>query len=429
MRGIINGKDVLFLVNTGDGYEPFVCAKDLSIETTASFVGIATKGDGAWRKSAYQDIGYTISMTSVVKLDEESFSAFDILAYQRNFLELPYKIVFVDQDNNKPKTIKGVALVERVNISANTSQLSLGDISLTGSGAYTEIDCEAFVGHVSTAYLSNNTVSVTLSEITGNPASFFYQLDNEIEVETTETFFYLLSVPGGNHTLIVTPVCEDGNRGEETVYDFSTIGVVENPTCGMPTGINVSSISTTSAAISWVYGSSNTSVDITLTNVNTGNPLYFTGITTSPYIVHNLLPGTTYEMSLQGNCGVSNKSQPYTVPFVTLDNLTIFTRLHINNYSSDITVTRVLINGAVERSTPVEPNTIATESIHAGMATVVVEYTHAGSGAASIAVNTTRSRACQNAAVASGILTLTYPDISIPSLGVEININPNACTG
>lgn len=422
--GIINGKDAIFLVDEGDGYVPFVCAKDLSIETTAGHVPTATLGDGAWAKFAYQDLSYSITMNGVATIDDTRFSTFNINNYLINFLELPFKIHFIDQDGLFEKTIKGSALVERCAISANTGQLVLGDISLKGNGAYQMIECDALIGSMMASFPGGGTVQVALSDVTGDPVSFFYQLDNGLQQETTLTTFNLLSVPGGYHKLIVIPVCASGYRGEEALLEFSNFGVVPNPACGMPTGVSITNVSYSGFRVNWTYGLANTGVTIRVQNSTTGLPMFYTASGSFKDIT-NLVPGTQYNITIYGNCGATEESQRAGLVATTLTSGSLPT-LTIRNFTTSITISQIQINGVVVRSTPVEPNTEVTEIVSAGLSDIEVFYGHVGSDDASIKVVTASQMDCQGV-VSNGIGSNVYTAISIPTTGIEINVNPNLC--
>lgn len=427
MQGVINGKDVIFAVKNGGDYVPYLCAKDLTIETIATLIQVATIGDGAHDKFKYQSIGYSINMSGVIKINPDAFSAFNLLFLQLSFLELQYKITFVDQDGINSKIIKGTCLVERNSISGSAGSMALNDVTLRGSGAFSVIECDAQIeALIETDLNGDGTVRVTV--IDGFPASFFYQLDSNIEVESTDLTYTFLSPPEGYHTVRVTPACASGKRGETIVIDFSNVANPVNPTCGVPDGFSVTNITDNAMTVNWAAGLNNTSYNLLFKNVNTGAITPYNNITGTTKTVTGLIAGASYEISLQANCGVEKSAVVSQVKTTTSTGPR--PTLYINNYSSAITVLSVVVDGVTIRSTPVSPSTNVAESISLGFKSIVqVVVNRTGSADASIAVAVSGKRSCHSVPLLANPITETYGDFSVTTDGMEINIEDSACIG
>lgn len=427
MTGLIRGNDVLFLVDKGNGYVPFVCAKDLSIQITSGLVPVATVNDGEWEKYKYSTLGYTISLSGVVRFSDADLTSFDIMEYQRNFLPLLAKLIFVDQENNNQRTFKGQLLVESSSLSGNAGAFSLSDFSLRGSGKPVFVSCDATIGIVAIQITGLSSISVSLSNIEGFPDHYLYQLDSGFEIETTQTSFNILNIPGGYHTLTVTPVFASGNRGDAIVQDFNTDNTVNNPTCGVPNSVSISDQTKTSFRVNWAPGASNTGTNIQVKNINTGATQYFNDRPSTSFIVTDLLPGGNYQVFVIGDCGGFNFSAPFVINASTLSDSSL-PILTVNNFSDTVTVTKITINGVVVANFSISPHTNYSFDVAPGLGPILIEYTHSNSDESSISVATQNQMACQAAAF-NGAYTNTYSEISIASTGISININPNACTG
>src|SRR5258706_4194029 len=127
--------------------------------------------------------------------------------------------------------------------------------------------------------------------------------------------------------------------------NFATL----TPPCGIPPGLSTTSITTTSATLSWtaVIGAVGYNIEYRVV----GNPVWST-TTSATTSVNNssLTPSTNYELHVQANCGRSNLSAfSATANFATLTPaFGILTRLNTTNItSSSATLSWTAVSGAV----------------------------------------------------------------------------------
>lgn len=225
ITGTIQGKDVLFMIRKAGVYVPFVCAKDFSLEPSATLVPVTTKGDGRWDKFDYQSLSYTISLSNVMRFsDDTDFSSFDMLDNMMGFSKIDFKAVFEDQEDVNVKTIKGTCLIERGLLSGNYGQVALSDFTLRGDGEPQFIDCDtAVTGITIFGFISDQTRNVTVS-YTGDVDYFVYTIDDGPEQYSDDATFTLTGFAVGHHSLKVWPVCTSGQRGDDLSKNFYALG-------------------------------------------------------------------------------------------------------------------------------------------------------------------------------------------------------------
>ncbi|WP_210519238.1 fibronectin type III domain-containing protein [Hymenobacter terricola] len=88
--------------------------------------------------------------------------------------------------------------------------------------------------------------------------------------------------------------------------------------CAAPTGLSISNITPTSASIAFTAGNGNTSYTVTYTPAG-GAATTVSPAPTAPFVVlSGLTPGTTYAVSVAGNCSGSTTSAAASTTFATL---------------------------------------------------------------------------------------------------------------
>lgn len=119
---------------------------------------------------------------------------------------------------------------------------------------------------------------------------------------------------------------------------ITTIGNIEQE-CLVPENLTVSDITATTANISWTPQGEETQWQVKL---NEETPI---DVTTPIYAITNLLPSTTYNISVRANCGAET-SEWATTSFTTIDTLINPTVTTLQ--PSAITATSAILNGSVE---------------------------------------------------------------------------------
>lgn len=299
MAGVVHGNDVVFLVSNGAEYVPFVCAKDVTIETSTALVSIATIGDGSWDKYAFQSLGYSLTLTGVLKFDSANVTAFDLIQHQIQGVDVDYKMIFKDQESNNIKTIKGRALVERSSLTGNYGQFSQTSFSLKGNGAYLFLNCDVTIGSLNITENEDDETIITMQDVEGDAVSFIYTIDNGFEQSTTFTTINLGVLDAGQHSILVIPVCANDERGDEYAHDFIVMkNIPDNPALQNPSAINFTDVSDTSITVNWTQSVSVIDAQVTVRNVTTGFS-FSLQVTDPPKTINGLTPGTQYQIRIR----------------------------------------------------------------------------------------------------------------------------------
>jgi len=95
-----------------------------------------------------------------------------------------------------------------------------------------------------------------------------------------------------------------------TRYSVDDVTLETVPTCPTPTALTVSNITTTSAVVAWTEIGSATSWNLKIDDGTTDTTMQ---VTTNPYTLTGLTAGTTYEITIQANCGGGDVS-PWRLP-------------------------------------------------------------------------------------------------------------------
>src|SRR6185436_11640854 len=157
--GIVQGRDCIFQVNIGAGFVPLVCSKSFAVTVETEMKETTTVGNGVWRAFDYKSLSYSISLNGAVKVVDDDADAiyFDLLFYQMNFLELPFRAIFTDPANTV-KVMRGTAIVPRSVFNASPGQLADSVVDLQGSGEMfvldTAEDCDLEVTDFSSNFIA-----------------------------------------------------------------------------------------------------------------------------------------------------------------------------------------------------------------------------------------------------------------------------------
>lgn len=133
---VILGKDVLIEFFKGSGYSKFVCADNIEFTPTMKIKSVKTLGDGINESYRGQSIGYTVSVTGLIAYDEPDYvNAFDLLEYNRQMVDIPFRILFMKQDGSQYTQIRGRGLVVDCPITG-PADFAGCSINIQGSGPY-----------------------------------------------------------------------------------------------------------------------------------------------------------------------------------------------------------------------------------------------------------------------------------------------------
>ena len=230
MSEVISGQDVIIDIYKVDGYYPFVCAEDVSIEIDMDIKSVKTIGSGKWREYRGQTLGWTITSKGLLPYDDDvNVTIFDMVDRQLNMLHVPVRIVFRDNESNVVKAVYGEGLVKTTSLNG-PNDFAGGTFTMLGSGPLEILDgltaCDSVIESLSLD--SQDSTSATFA-YTGavQAVRFDYRIFNTAGAFDISIYFGSVLVPdlpdgtftvspilpNGSQRIEVTPICENGEPG------------------------------------------------------------------------------------------------------------------------------------------------------------------------------------------------------------------------
>lgn len=224
---VVLASDVTMLIYKDGDYRPFVCATDLSIDTTMEVKEVRTIGDGKWKKPRGQSLTYTISLSGLIVLVGGDPTAWYIMEFMRQMIPLNYRIIWDDVPNNLQKIIEGIALPVSGRLPSGAEGFANCSFELRGDGEYTIMDSlvtctatinSAFVGGSGQEGAPAGAIRIEYSGASSNTTRIEYEFDGggRLAVITGGAPNGVIYPPGdysGSHVVILYPQCEDGADG------------------------------------------------------------------------------------------------------------------------------------------------------------------------------------------------------------------------
>jgi hypothetical protein len=198
-------------------------------------------------------------------------------------------------------------------------------------------------GNLTTASVTTSSATLTWTAVSG---AVYYNVQYRIvgnsswiTTNTTGTSIVLNSLTtASNYEYELQSVCSGGNSAFSASENFTTTG---SATCGLPSALISTSISTTSATLSWTGVSGVTSYNVRYRIV--GSSSWITINTTATSIVLNsLIQASNYEFQVQSVCSFGNSAFTSSANFTTATAPTC--GLPANLSSSSITTTAATIS-------------------------------------------------------------------------------------
>lgn len=136
--------------------------------------------------------------------------------------------------------------------------------------------------------VTNNSFTLSWSAANGN-TTYFISNDNGANYSfttTSTTYLFTSLLPSTVYTLIV-------KANNSVGYSPASASVTTTTKPDPPTNVQITSIGPTGFTVGWTAGSGASSYQI---SVNNGSSYAYTGISSSPYTISNLVAGTTYQV-------------------------------------------------------------------------------------------------------------------------------------
>jgi hypothetical protein len=248
MADPILGKDVIVQFYKGGNFYNYACAENVEIQFSMDTKSVKTVGDGVWKRSKGQSLSYQVELTGLILDDSIMPEAFDLLNYYKNMTDVNYRLLFYDNAGLK-KTITGYALPINVNLGGGSEGFASGNITLSGNGGPDQLitpsnpnptpnpptqplpncDAEIATAHVQTeGSIIIRRRFVVDSMVPGGAT--ISRWDYTIDGGGIQTAFTSGSIPTnwllpisagiGTHTIIVTPICDNGFGGTPFTLTF-----------------------------------------------------------------------------------------------------------------------------------------------------------------------------------------------------------------
>lgn len=227
--GLVLGKNAILQLYKAGEYRDFAIATDITVDFKTETKSVKTIGDGVWSRVRPQSIGYTISLSGLIKVGEyDDPMAFDVLAYQTNFVDLQYRVIF--EEGVKMKVIQGFAIVESSSFSGPSDGFATGTFNMTGNGEPYIMDglipCDITISSVTVGTESSGSRTVTMNTTgTGTLHLIEYTIDGGERQSYFGGTSFSISRPAGTWksywTYEFIPVCPNGYDGVSKTINIS----------------------------------------------------------------------------------------------------------------------------------------------------------------------------------------------------------------
>lgn len=221
---VVSGSDVTILFRKGDDFFPFVCATDMELNTTIETVETRTIGDGKWRKIRARKGSYTITISGVIThigTDVNSFYLQDAML-QMGFIE--YRAIWDDPVSNLRRVVSGKVVITSSSLPSAADGFATSNFTLDGDGPYTITDstvtCTATIGNVTVGAADGapGSIMVNYSGASNNTERIDYEIDGNgrdtvLVGGAPSGFIFPTGNYSGTHTIILYPICENGEDG------------------------------------------------------------------------------------------------------------------------------------------------------------------------------------------------------------------------
>jgi hypothetical protein len=187
---------------------------------------------------------------------------------------------------------------------------------LTSSGCAAPVACGVPTGLTSSG-ITNTTATVNWSAVSG---AVRYLVDRKVSsssvwvtIDSTTTNSYAMSslVAGTSYDVRIRARCSAGTSANSTTLTFSTTG-----SCGTPSGLASSAISSSGATITWSAVSGATSYNVRY-RVSTATASVVVTSTTNSRVLSGLAASTNYVVDVQAICSGGTSAYSSTINFTT----------------------------------------------------------------------------------------------------------------
>lgn len=132
MSELIRGEGVIIKFLKGDEYLPYGCARSITLNLTADFIGKSTTGSGNWKEKEIVALDWNFTLEGIGYYDiDTQFLISDV--YRQWFDMTPIEIeFFVTGENGTTIIMGGTALI--TGVTTNGAVNNLSSLNVTGEG-------------------------------------------------------------------------------------------------------------------------------------------------------------------------------------------------------------------------------------------------------------------------------------------------------
>lgn len=298
-----------------------------SISSTVSNDNISTSeypGEGTQYTFTYQFPNCRIPSNLDIDTNSLTPSKVDV-SWTNASSETSWDILVINRDNSSTEVI-----------SANSNPFTLTNldqdtnysIAIRSKCTSSDSDYSAQV-FFTTLETCPSPININSTDITLNSADFSWQAgDSETSWEATVVLFNDPEPVSGDmvtsavysanglikdtdYTLYVRSNCDTDGFSKWITYDFRTLA-----TCQIPTSLTVTDETCSSGTIGWTSNGSETSWEVSVTQLGTSNEVIYTA-NTNPFTINDLNPNTTYRIFVRAVCASDDKSRYSSRDFIS----------------------------------------------------------------------------------------------------------------
>ena len=225
-------------------------------------------------------------------------------------------------------TISGKALTMNV-FSTNNYWAVTPPINITSNTAMLNVDVAVSAwSSATTNYDANDTLAFAITTDNGTTYTTL-QVFNNTELNALDNAYTTLSVPVSGYngqTVRFAIFAGSAASGGDNRIVIDNVSVDEAPSCPVPTGVTVASMTATTATLTWTPGGNESAWDIygpsTSADVPGVNPDNMYSITATSYTVTNLPSNSICTLYVRANCGNEKSnwvSKTFTTPCGTIN--------------------------------------------------------------------------------------------------------------
>lgn len=234
---VIEGRDVVLEFFSGEAgtYLPFICAENCGMDLDATLLPTKTRGDGNWETYLMDTKSYIVTCDGVIPYGQASVgvTVWDLYPYFDQMTDVPYRMIFRDNDDNLVKAIYGYVLIKNIKLTG-PMDFAGQSLSFVGNGRPNVQDnllaCQAEIADVVVTLQNDLRINFTYSGLAGAT-----RVDYAVDGGSRDTHFapmsggliYILAVfnPGaftvGEHSVNFYPVCDSGEDGTPFTLNYT----------------------------------------------------------------------------------------------------------------------------------------------------------------------------------------------------------------